>query len=434
LRKVLRRLKASPRARFALRLAGVTLLVSLASFMKLLNLLGIDDWLERLQLDQMEYSVAALPADSLRLLYIEGTDKLDDEKGTFDDEKQLWRRQHARFLRALGNGPKFVAFDLTFESPNDADEYKKANEEFVRAVHGTATRILLGANLRDDDTPDLFDAFKGIEWGWVRVGGGRLERSARSEYLRKYVLARSKLPANVAVSPEPAFPSLAVMMRIAETSPKAPATARLDTRSRQLILYAGGKEVDRISCDIESDHTGHRIATIPLRYTKRRFAEDHRYADQFKRLSSLSKEFEGSILLIGARVNEERFDIAPEITAYGYQLHASVFSDLSWKRYPRSLPGWAQVTVLLLLGLIAGIGRSTLPKSEIEVDTKIAGKRKVPAGLLVLLAVYAVVVWIFYRSAFVLFDVGYGAIAVIAAYYLCRVSPASRKTSQSEGA
>ncbi|HUP62338.1 MAG TPA: CHASE2 domain-containing protein [Thermoanaerobaculia bacterium] len=428
MRKFLHRLKGSPRARFVLRLAVVTLLVSLASFTNLLNILGIDDWLERLQLDQMEYSVAALPAPSLRLLYIEGKDKFDDGKRTFAEDEQLWRRHHAKFLQALANGPKLVAFDLTFPSPNDADEYQKANEEFVNAVRGAATRILLGANLRDDNTPDLFDAFKDIEWGWVKVGGKRLE------YVRRYFLARSKLPANAAVSPEPAFPSLAVMMRIAEKSPKAPASVSLDVRTRQLILYAGGTEVDRISCEIESDETGHRIATLPLRYTKRRFAEEAPYVKQLKRLSSLSKDYKGQILLIGAKVDEELFKVAPEVTAYGYQLHASVFSDLSRNSYPRSLPGWAQVTVLLLLGLIAGIGRSALPKSEIEVDTRIAGKRKVPAGLLMLLAVYAVVVWIFYRSAFVLFDVGYGAIAVIAAYYFCGVSPARRKARASEEA
>lgn len=414
----------------------VVLAVSLASFTHLLNLLGIDDWLERLQLEQMEYSVAARSTPSLHMLYIDEKDTLENVRGNFAQEEQLWRRQHALFLQALANAPKFVAFDLTFPSPNDGAEYQSANAEMVKAVQSATTSILLGADLRNDDTPDLLDAFKDVAWGWVHVGGKRLEHGASTEYVRKYVLARSKLPANVAVSPEDAYASLAVMMRILEKSPssKARPSVRLDTKARRLILYAGDREIDRISCTIESDETGHNIATMPLRYGRRGFGEGDSYVKELKRLSSLANEYKGQIVLIGVKTERERCEITPQVKAYGYQLHASVFSDLSRNTYPRTLPGWANLSVLLLLGAIAGFGRSSLPKSDIEVDTKVAGKRKLPAGLIVLLVLYAIVVWIFYRSASVLFDVGYGAVAVIASYYYCGAAPAlSAKPSENEG-
>jgi hypothetical protein len=78
-----------------------------------------------------------------------------------------------------------------------------------------------------------------------------------------------------------------------------------------------------------------------------------------------------------------------------------------------------QVLVILVLAAFSGAGRAKLPNTEFEVDTRILGKRKVPRGLLILLGVYIAVVWVFYRSAFILFDVGYGALAVIGAYFLC---------------
>jgi len=105
--------------------------------------------------------------------------------------------------------------------------------------------------------------------------------------------------------------------------------------------------------------------------------------------------------------------------AYGYQVHASVYSDLLLDTYPRRLRGVWQLLMLLVLGFLSGVGRKILPKSDVEVDTKILGKRNVPIGLLILTGVYAVIVWLFCRSAFIVFDVAYGALAVVASYFLC---------------
>src|SRR5947207_12934664 len=100
LRKVRQWLKSSPRRAFALRLIAITLAVSFASFTRVLNVAGVDDWLERLQLEQMDYSVNVPLPSTLRLVYIKEEDVLDGAKETYVSRPELWRKQHATLLRA----------------------------------------------------------------------------------------------------------------------------------------------------------------------------------------------------------------------------------------------------------------------------------------------------------------------------------------------
>ena len=434
LRKLRQWLNGSLWRTFALRLAAITLVISLASFARLLNIAGIDDWLERLQLEQMDYSVNVAPPAALRLIYIKGDDVLDNSKVDFQTRAQLWRREHARLLRALANAPRLVAFDLEFPKPDSDADSQTATIELGKAIHDATMRVLIGADLNDDGVPSLTAALNSADLALTGVGGLRLEQGARSKLVRRYILAESQAPAGVLHGPQPAIPSLALMMRLAELSPSRAArtSVQLDEANRQIILLAGGKALERISCDIERElrpQSPRWLATIPFHYRGDSVPRGDRYTDVLRRLPDAPTEYKNKILLIGAQNDKEigdeggeRVRLAPDPDkrfAYGYQVHASVFSDLSQNTYPRRLPWLLQVSVLLVLALIAGTGRAKLPNTEFEVDTKIIGKRKVPLGLLILLGVYIAVVWVFYRSAFILFDVGYGALAVVSAYFLC---------------
>lgn len=433
-------LNRTPASAFAFRLVVMTLGIYVASFVHLLNAVGLDDWLERLQLEQMDYSVNTAPPDGLRLIYIDEKDTLANVPGDFTDEgtRQLWRREHAKLLRALGNAPRLVAFDFNFPEPNDKAENRQADSEFGKAIREARMRVLVGAELNENSLPQLADSVKPAEWGLTQIGGFRLEHGQSRALVRRYVLAKSQFPAGSAVGRQPAIPSLAVKMLQTHLSrPVAePTSVELDPGKRELILLSGSTELKRIFCDIELERQSperpspHLLATIPLHFPRVPDFNEEKYAQVLQRLSRAATDYKDKTILIGARINKE---VAPseggelvmlslkpeERSAYGYQVHASVFSDLFQDSYPRRLSAVWQIFILLLLGLVSGVGRTRLPSSDIEVDTKIIGKRKFPIGLLILLGVYAALVWVFYRSAFIVFDVGYGALVVVTAYYLC---------------
>lgn len=436
LRRMWQWLNAAPARSFAFRLALVTLGVYLAAFTHLLNAAGVDDWLERWQLEQMDYSVNTAPPKDLRLIYIDESDTLENVKGTFADEgtRQLWRAEHAKLLDALANAPLLVAFDLIFPPPDDQAEYKQADDKFGTAVRGARTRVLVGAELNEKNQPILSASVKGAEWGLTQIGGFRLEHGQSKELVRRYVLARSQLPDGSVSGWQPATPSLAVKMLLVKLSRSrsGPTSVTLDPAEKEVVLLVGSAELGRISChiDLEAGPHPHLLATIPLHFPRKPAFDEENYKLVLQHLSRVATDYQDKIILIGAQISKE---VAPteggevvtlspepdERIAYGYQVHASVFSDLAQDTYPRWLGDFWKFVVLLVLGFVSGAGRAKLPKSDVEVDTKIFGTRNVPIGLLSLLGMYAVVVWVFYRSAFILFDAGYGALSVLLSYFLC---------------
>jgi CHASE2 domain-containing sensor protein len=435
LRTVRQWLNGSPRRTFVLRLIAITFAVSLASFTRVLNVAGIDDWLERLQLEQMDYSVNVPLPSALRLVYIKEDDVVDGEKETYASRPERWRKRHAMLLRALANAPLFVAFDLRFDKPESDPESQAGTSDLGTAIREATTRVLVGADLNDNGVPDLIDALKSADSALIKVGGVRLDRGAQSGIVRRYVLARSQFAAGKIDGPQPAIPSLAVMMHLAERNPSRTAKTfvNIDPARGELILSGGVGAPEHIRCRIEREASGNEsprwLATIPLHYPRAGVSQDEdSYVSLLRHLPNLPAKFKKKIVLIGAQINKDATEGGEIVrlasdsdkrVAWGYQVHARVFGDLSQDSYPRPLQWWWNILILFLLALIAGLGRGKLPSTEYEVDTKIAGKRKVPIGLLILLGVYVAIVWLFYRKAFILFDVAYGAIAVVAAYFLC---------------
>lgn len=441
LRVAWRQLNNTPWRSFLIRLVLITVVVYLAAWMHALNVAGIDDWLERSQLELMDYSVNTAPPENLRLIYIEETDKLENVNGDFSDEsvRQLWRGQHAKLLRALADAPHLVAFDLIFDPALDPAEYKQADAEFGGAVRESRTRVIVGAVVDDNGQPNLIDSVKSADWGLAQSGGFRRELGQSSSMVRRYILAQSKLPpAWAPMNPQPAIPSLAVRMLLTELGRlrSEPTSVALDQSRRELILFSGNLEVKRIACDIEPEihNPGSApprlLATLPIHYPRTAAFSEERYSQVLLKLSRVATDFRDKIILIGAQLNKEvgastggeKVLLTSDANgrfAYGYQIHASVLSDLLQDTYARRLRGRWQFVVLLLLGFLAGIGGKVLPRTNVEVDTKIFGTKQLPIGLVILFLIFFAIVWFFYRSTFVLFDLGYGVLVVGIAYYLC---------------
>lgn len=428
---VWQRLNATPHQAFAVRLVLVVAGVFFASYTHLLNVVGIDTWLERLQLEQMDYSISSKTAKDLRLLYIDETDKLKDAEAGFEDEaaRQLWRGEYARLLTTVGDVPRLVTFDLTFPNTNSDDATRQADEAFGNSVRDARAPVIIGAELNDQGAPELTDSLKTAQWGLAAIGGFRLEHGQGKAAIRKYALARSTLPASSTIGSVPAIASLAVKMLQLLNPAHMNAALQIDTDSKEVVLLSGTTVLKRISCDLELEESAspHWIATMPLHYPRVSQFKEEKFQQVLKRLPALANEYRSRVLLIGARLNKEatpgeqgeKVMLSADQNAYGYQVHASVFSDLLEDVYPRRLGNFWIMLVLFVLGILAGLGRARLPNAQIEVDTKIIGTRNLPLGLLILLVFYACVAWLFYRSSFILFDVGYGILVIVASYYIC---------------
>ncbi len=410
--------------------------LNLLSYVHLLNIIGLDDWCERQQLKAMDYSMSAATSDDLALIYIDETAPSKEET---DHDRQRRRADHARLINALGAAPKLVAFDLTFPPPDDDAEIKKGDAAFGNAVRTAKTRVIVGAVPNGKGAPQLSDSLGQAEWGLTAVGGLRVEYGQPKGFVRRYILAQSQFPPGSTKGAQPAAPSLAVKMLMSILSGNSTGSthATLDTDKEELVLLSGSVELKRISCDIEAQAPPlHGVmATIPFRFPRNLgFSDDEEYSQVLQHLSQVSHLYQGKFLVIGVRNNRdaqpngegERVALAPEDEkrdpAYGYQVHASVFSDLLSNTYPRRLAGFWHFSILMLSGFLASLGwKVGLPKLEWEIEPPIIGKMKVPFGLIALWGLYFLVVWALFRWLFLVFDVAYGALAIWIFYYLGRL-------------
>src|SRR5216683_1410539 len=406
------------------------------SYLHLLNIVGLDDWCERQTLKAMDYSMGAAISDDLSLIYVDETEPSKEET---DHDRQRRRADHARFLNALGSAPKLVAFDLTFAPPDEDAEIKSADASFGNAVRTAKTKVIVGAAPEGSGAVQLSDSLGQTEWGLTAVGGLRVEYGQPKGFVRRYILAQSQFPPGTASGPQPATPSLAVKMLMSMLSGNStgPTHATLDTDKKELVLLSGSAELKRISCDIEIQAPpGHGVmATIPFRFPRNlSFNDDQDYSQVLQHLPQVSHLYQGKVVVIGVRNNKdakpsgegERVALAPEDEkrepAYGYQVHASVFSDLLNNTYPRRLGAFWRFFILMMSGFLASLGwKIGLPKLEWEIDPPIVGKMKVPLGLLALWTLYFIFVWVLFRWFYLVFDIAYALLAIWILYYLGRL-------------
>ncbi len=146
---------------------------------------------------------------------------------------------------------------------------------------------------------------------------------------------------------------------------------------------------------------------------------------QSERTHSREPRYQGKIVLIGAALNdvgtEDKFLLSSGgKPVYGYQIHASVVSDLLLDTYPRRLrPGW-QFGILLLLCVVGGTIR-LWHLAEVPVDIpkvrEWLGETKAPLALVILLVGYAVATLLLYHSAHLILDASYHVLGATLAFY-----------------
>ena len=406
-------------------------LVFAASWMRFPNFLGgCVDYVERPYYKLTAYYVPKVH-DALRVIRITNYPK--DEL-----ERRQWRPRFARVLDALSRaGARVVAFDIPFNTESDFDA------PLVAAIRGAGTtRVVLGYEPRPGEARPISAAFAPvidtIAIGSVLVG----EKTASgpdASALPRYILL-SHGQAGAALSVEPTFP---LQVKLAWESDRLGRPIRVlpDLSARCLRLRDGTTELDMIPSRLtiereDADDILHarfllqRIWSGDLQAISQSFDVVESWLDtppdpahapilNATGARNLRDSYAGRLVLIGADVDEDRFDVGPKDVVFGYAVHASVISALLQRKYPHEPGILPQIGLLWLLGFTAGVSRVTFPGGDRTLDVTFLGRKlNVPVTLIVLILLFVgVAIWLF-KSRLLMLDPVYDIAALIFGYYL----------------
>jgi CHASE2 domain-containing sensor protein len=402
-----------------------------ASWMRFPNFLGgCVDYIERPYYKLTAYYVPKVD-EALRIIRITNYPK--DEL-----ERRQWRPRFARVLDALARaGARVVAFDIPFNNESDFDA------PLVAAIQRAgATRVVLGYEPRPGEARPISAAFTpvidSIAIGSVLVGE-RTAAGADAAALPRYVLL-SHGRAGAALSVEPTFP---LQVKLAWESGRLGRPIRVlpDLEARCLRLRDGANDFDTIPSRLTIEREDaedilharfllQRIWTGDLQAISQPFDVVESWLDtpadaghapilNASGSRNLRDTYAGRLVLVGADVDEDRFDVAPNDVVFGYAVHASVISALLQREYPHEPGILPQIGLLWLLGFTAGVSRVAFPGGDRTLDVTFLGRKlNVPVTLIVLILVFVgLAIWLF-KSWLLMLDPVYDIAALILGYYL----------------
>ena len=407
-----------------LLLAG---LILSASWLRFPNFLfGCVDYLERAFLSLAGYTRSTHVDPNLRIIYIEERGK-DDPWYFGDEEARLkWRARHAKLVSGLAQaGARIIAFDFAFPDPSPYDK------EFASAIRNAgATRVILGyepvpGQLQPAVSPTLAAVLGSDQISSVKVGGERKDYGG--SFYRYIKLAESRSIGAATTSSVATFP-LQIKLVWESQNKGAPVTALVNEVRGRVVLRAGTEQFEAIPCRIQRQNdTGgayqtasmllNMVEPVELDAISKPYALVQKWIDEEP--ANLVSNYRGRIVLVGVQMDKEKFQVGPEQNPFGYQIHASVVSNLLQGGHPRELGIVGQMAVLFLLCLGAGLTRVAIPGGHRPMPIQLFGREwNLPLSLIFLLGSLVVVTVLIYNHAQIQLDVVYQACALIAGYYV----------------
>jgi CHASE2 domain-containing sensor protein len=432
--KLQKRKSASALVRAALYVVLCTTVLLAANWIRILNVAGIDNLLERQLLSFASHTVNRSIGETIRLIYLE--EKGNGDVGDFSDEtnRQCLRQSHGELLRKLkAAGARVVTFDLVF--PPAIEKCAKPSGSFVKAIHDVREdgqmRVIIGHDPVVDVDRLIKEEIKLENLALVRVG--REQRGAKdNRFLTSVLLAEADeipgTPGTTLIRPMP----IALSMFIADRWPGPdPLMPGLLPSNRQVTFTPGGNrlpplDVDvrhcdqgELNCPLTAGAVKHWYAFLPVWMGDGAAFTERSYASVYLQ-SELGEDYRGKFVIIGARTPDEDVELDPDSSAgtiWGYQIHARALADLQSDTYLRRPPTWVVAAFLLVL-VIAGIGaRLWLPQLEMKISLPWVGNTPVPLGLILVAVLHGFLMILLMRQWYWLQDIGYQLLALAAGYY-----------------
>jgi CHASE2 domain-containing sensor protein len=414
---------------------------------QLLNVGGISDWISRHYFSLVSHTAKRMMRDDIRLVYIS---EKDPELGDFTTDlvRERARRKHADLVRSLEKaGASIVAFDLYFKTPMQDPIAQAGTADFVSAVKEInargKTRVIVGHT--SDLGQTLVSSLPQETWGDVEVVDEESKDEQRMVENAIVVLKQGLKTGDgiqeVLSVPVPMALKVA-MSKMAGGSDTI--TVGTDAERREVVLYQNGNALRRFRTKMD-------LCTRPevdCKFDNSRFQWQSKalmpfamsYFDEAARIpyqtalktSSQGSDFRGKIVFVGAETSEEKRSARgtiPSSGLYGYEVQAGITSDLLSDSWLRRLTPVGEFLALYVFAIVTVLARRFLPKTDVEVDTHFVGTRKLPAGLLILIVVYAVAAVIAYSKQNLLLEPGYD-VAVIGLVYFWVSRPAKKSEMQ----
>jgi CHASE2 domain-containing sensor protein len=367
-------------ARALFAYAATTGLVFLASWTGLLNLLGVDDWMERRFLAHVRRYLHPPRVEDVVL--VRGA----DDGGPFGKPGPAWRRHYADMVKLLSEaGARVIVFDLYFEDPSEHDA---SLVEAIRQAEGRRTAVVLGArSFRQGGTsprPNISPVLADLPVCWGTLGGDAAQR--RIELGRPLEGAAPSHP-SLRVEALPVVPSLALQAVMQyDAQGDRPASARL-----------------RLGEDVVEVQAGARRRRIPVLDSRLGFIVDVAAPSAFWSPSYQSvltrsgdpkavADVAGKIVVIGFETPEEVWSDADGRARYGMEIQASAIAQIlggSFLLRPRAA---AQYGSILLTGAVGWLLRTRLAlfRRSFKLSLPAMGRPvEINPAFLVFLAAYA---------------------------------------------
>jgi CHASE2 domain-containing sensor protein len=402
--------------------------------MRLLNIVGLDNLLERQLLAFASHTVSRSVGESMRLIYI--NERGNGSLGDYGDEttRQIWRKNHADLLLMLERaGVKVVAFDLVFPpTVNGMSEY---NDAFVTALRDVQqrgkTRVVIGYDAATDVDLSIAAAIDVKDMALARVARQQ-QGEPGTRFLTSVLLAEADAfadsPGTTLARPMPM--SLAVYLADRSGWPPIALTAVEPGRRRVTFSKGGdalrGITVDirgctkaQLNCPLPTDATRHSYAFLPVWMGEGADFVERSYASVALQ-PNLGADYAGKIVLIGARTPDEVVTLDPESiagTVWGYQVHARALADLlsdSYLRRPTTSVVFLFLVALVVLGIVAQLW---LPKLEVRIPLPMLGSYPIPLGLVLIAAAHGFLMIELLQRYYLLHDIGYEWLALAAGFY-----------------
>lgn len=425
-------------ARFNLRLfktiaissLTVMLVILLAAWVELFNLLNIDNWLERKFISYMDGRVdKRFSANDLRLILAEENRQGDVPSG---DSEKIHRRYHAELVDALAAAQaKVVAFDINFEGDTEWDE------QFAQAIkkaQESGTRIVVGVGGVENGQPKagLPEKLRDpLQNSW---GNTEIEMTTASEGpVLKMQLAQKITHAPAEERAEiPVITTFA--LQVIRQAQDQPSEAFFNTDDSEIHLRQGGlsgQKIKSIPVDEQMNLTLDLAEQTALNNIT------HYYQEVYANRSGNLNDFRNKIVLVGYRKGDLH-DVADSVKRYGVEIHANAISNILQEVYIYHLRPTYNFLVIFLMGLTGALVHTRIGNRlqyKIVIDPKIIKTSiAIPVTLLVISAIYFVIVFMVYKQYRLVLDMAYHIAALFSLYWVVGsiVKRAGLQASQKE--
>jgi CHASE2 domain-containing sensor protein len=412
----------------------LSLLVFVASHMKLLSRFWIDDYMS----GAMRWA-ASRPEGTLnkKVMLIVAESANNGDLGSPVNNVE-WRKYHGHILEGFAlvdQKPRVVVLDLTFDLPGPLDNVaagiQSAQNQKIRVI-GEQQIDDKGQMITTKLLPRTLADALGDSWGDASVGGKLdLPLLAGSVYINEYKIA-SLPPDTPTPAPEvEVVPSLALkaVMEYLRDSDHPLKSYFLEHRSEVVIKGSDGREIKQVPVVRKGVNLEMLMNYVPNDSVETNtipYAHVHGWATTPKEQTSkenLERMFSDSIVIIGYNTAADTRSLIGDKTRSGVQINANAISNVLNDEYIPHISGLTDFTVIVVM-MSLGILLQTVFKRWLPGDWKLRlpvlkdylGEIPVPLSLLTAIIVYLLIAYLVFARGRHSFEMAYHLLALLLGY------------------